>query len=79
MNNAVLEVVNPFDLKPIGEVKLVDWPTIDLWLNTASQLHKTRANWLPTPAGEFRPVLRMYEPAAAILDQTYLVPAITRV
>ena len=47
MNNATLEVVNPFDLKPIGEVKLVDWPTIDAWLNTASQLHKTRANWLP--------------------------------
>lgn len=47
VNSATLEVVNPFDLKPIGEVGLVDWPTIDGWLNTASQLHKTRANWLP--------------------------------
>ncbi len=37
------------------------------------------ANWLPAPAGEFRPVLRMYEPDAAVLDGTYLVPAITRV
>lgn len=47
MNNTLLEVVNPYDLKPIGEVKLVDWPTIDGWLNTASQLHRQRKNWLP--------------------------------
>ncbi|MFE4952379.1 DUF1254 domain-containing protein [Leifsonia sp. NPDC056665] len=38
-----------------------------------------RANWLPAPSGEFRPILRMYEPRSEILDQTYLVPAITRV
>ncbi|PYE17494.1 hypothetical protein DFR67_106197 [Williamsia limnetica] len=38
-----------------------------------------RANWLPAPAGDFRPVLRMYEPDPAVLDQTYVVPAITRV
>lgn len=37
-----------------------------------------RANWLPTPAGEFRPVLRMYEPHPEILDGTYIIPAITR-
>ena len=39
---------------------------------------KEAANWLPSPAGEFRPVMRMYEPDAAILDQSYEVPAITR-
>ena len=37
------------------------------------------ANWLPAPPGTFRPVLRMYEPAAAVIDGTYVVPAITRV
>jgi hypothetical protein len=37
------------------------------------------ANWLPAPAGAFRPVLRMYEPAAEILNQTYTVPPITRI
>jgi hypothetical protein len=36
------------------------------------------ANWLPAPAGDFRPVLRMYEPAPDVLDQTYTVPPITR-
>jgi len=37
-----------------------------------------RANWLPAPAGDFRPVLRMYEPGPAVLDGSYQIPAITR-
>ena len=36
------------------------------------------ANWLPAPPGDFRPVLRMYEPAPEVLGQTYTVPPITR-
>ena len=40
---------------------------------------KAASNWLPAPEGEFRPVLRMYEPAPAVLDREYVVPAITRV
>jgi hypothetical protein len=36
------------------------------------------ANWLPSPAGDFRPVLRMYEPDPSILDGGYDFPAITR-
>ena len=38
-----------------------------------------RSNWLPTPAGDFRPVLRMYQPGAALLDGTYRLPPIERV
>lgn len=38
-----------------------------------------RANWLPAPAGGFRPILRMYEPQTPILDRDYLVPPITRI
>jgi hypothetical protein len=37
-----------------------------------------RANWLPTPAGAFRPLLRVYEPDDAIFDGTYELPPITR-
>ena len=37
-----------------------------------------RANWLPTPAGDFRPALRMYQPDAAVLDGTWQPPAIER-
>jgi len=36
------------------------------------------ANWLPAPAGAFRPILRMYMPGAAVLDGTYAPPPITR-
>lgn len=36
------------------------------------------ANWLPAPGGLFRPVLRMYEPDAEVLDGEYTVPAIRR-
>ena len=37
------------------------------------------ANWLPAPAGDFRPVMRLYQPKAEVLDGTYALPAITRV
>jgi hypothetical protein len=36
------------------------------------------ANWLPTPDGEFRPILRMYMPRAAALDGSYQIPRIER-
>lgn len=36
------------------------------------------ANWLPAPAGEFRPVLRMYVPGPAVLDGTYRLPPVVR-
>lgn len=39
---------------------------------------KTAANWLPTPEGRFRPVLRMYTPRAAVFDGTYELPPIQR-
>ncbi|MEU3144003.1 DUF1254 domain-containing protein [Streptomyces sp. NPDC006999] len=35
------------------------------------------ANWLPTPPGPFRPVLRMYQPRPAVFDGTYILPPIT--
>jgi hypothetical protein len=31
-------------------------------------------NWLPTPSGPFRPVLRAYQPGPAILDGAYHFP-----
>lgn len=43
----MLEVVNPFDLKPIGAVKLAQWDDIDSYLQTAQQLHKSRDSWMP--------------------------------
>lgn len=43
----MLEVVNPFDQKPIDAVILADWNMIDNWLETANNLHRNRGNWLP--------------------------------
>jgi hypothetical protein len=36
-------------------------------------------NWLPTPPGRFRLMLRAYLPGAAILDGSYHVPPVVRV
>lgn len=38
-----------------------------------------RANWLPAPSGDFRPVLRMYAPASPILDGAYRFSPIERI
>jgi hypothetical protein len=37
-----------------------------------------RANCLPTPQGDFRPILRMYEPDKSIFEGTYELPPIRR-
>ena len=37
------------------------------------------ANWLPTPAGGFRPILRLYQPGEDVLDGTWTPPAIERI
>jgi hypothetical protein len=36
-------------------------------------------NWLPTPAGRFKLMLRAYLPGPAILDGSYAVPPVVRV
>jgi hypothetical protein len=52
--------------------------SVDIYLqNTAPVGHE--ANWLPAPAGEFILWLRVYVPGAAILDGTYIVPAVVKV
>ncbi|SEI07313.1 Uncharacterized conserved protein [Leifsonia sp. CL147] len=40
---------------------------------------KAAANWLPAPAGRFRPILRLYVPGDEVLDGRYRVPAIERI
>ena len=36
------------------------------------------SNWLPAPAALFRPIMRLYQPQAAVLDGTYKIPPITK-
>ena len=35
-------------------------------------------NWLPTPAGNFKLMLRAYLPGAAIVNGTYRVPQVVK-
>ncbi|OMF54178.1 hypothetical protein BK139_19425 [Paenibacillus sp. FSL R5-0490] len=37
------------------------------------------SNWLPAPEGEFNLVIRMYQPAAKVLNGTYEIPGVKRV
>ncbi len=51
--------------------------SIDIYLQPkAPRGHEQ--NWLPTPAGNFKLMLRAYLPGAAILDGTYRVPKVVR-
>jgi len=52
--------------------------TIVMQQNQPAQPER-RANWLPTPASGFRPILRMYEPHAAVFDGRYELPPIRKV
>jgi len=36
------------------------------------------SNWLPAPAAPFRPIMRLYQPQAAVLGGTYKIPPITK-
>jgi len=36
------------------------------------------SNWLPAPAAPFRPILRMYQPRASVLDGSYQIPPIRK-
>jgi hypothetical protein len=38
-----------------------------------------RANWLPAPAGSFYLAMRIYWPEPAVLDGTWLPPAVVRI
>ncbi|WTW92221.1 DUF1254 domain-containing protein [Streptomycetaceae bacterium NBC_01309] len=50
--------------------------SLTLYLMHAKPVEGEAANWLPTPAGDFRPMLRMYQPGKAVLDGTYQLPDI---
>ncbi|RXZ49514.1 DUF1254 domain-containing protein [Agromyces fucosus] len=77
-------VDNPIDRYSIGDrtpgIVYEDDGSLVITISHTEPTNSTaRANWLPAPAGDFRPVLRMYEPDGSILDQSYAFPAITRI
>ncbi len=45
--NDVLEVVNPYDLKPIGKVPMVSPSQVEQYLQKAHELFRDRDQWIP--------------------------------
>ena len=77
-------VANPIDRYSIGDRTpglhtAADGSLTIVLQHDEPESAEDRANWLPTPAGPFRPILRMYEPAAAVFDGTFELPPIVRV
>lgn len=79
-----LLVPNPIDRYSIGDRTPGLIPEADgslkLHISAIAPADAARhTNWLPAPAGNFRPLLRMYEPDASVIDGGYKIPAIRRI
>jgi hypothetical protein len=76
-------VANPIDRYSIGDRTpgLQTGPdgSVTVYLQSDSPGPDKEANWLPTPAGAFRPIMRMYQPQQPVLDGTYVLPAVRKV
>jgi len=76
-------VANPIDRYALGDRSpgLVTAPdgSITIHLQVDSPGADKEANWLPAPAGVFRPVLRCYLPGPDILSGAYKLPAVKKV
>lgn len=76
-------VANPIDRYSIGDRTPGLHTDADgsatIWMQTESPGPDRESNWLPTPAGRFRPILRMYQPQQPILDGTYILPPVRKV
>lgn len=76
-------VDNPIDRYSIGDrtrgLRYDDEGSVTLYLQHDAPGDQRDSNWLPTPAGAFRPVLRTYQPGPAILDNSYTLPDIRNV
>ncbi|MBV1854660.1 DUF1254 domain-containing protein [Catellatospora tritici] len=74
-------VANPIDRYSIGDrtpgLAWGDDDSLTIALQADRPTGDLAANWLPTPPGPFRPVLRLYQPRPEILSGTYTIPPIT--
>ena len=76
-------VANPIDRYSIGDrtpgLQTAADGSVTLYLQVDPPEPDNASNWLPTPAGAFRPVLRNYLPEAPVLDGTYVLPSVRRI
>ncbi|MBC2641583.1 MULTISPECIES: DUF1254 domain-containing protein [unclassified Rhodococcus (in: high G+C Gram-positive bacteria)] len=76
-------VDNPLDRYSIGDrtpgLVFADDGSLTITLGAAAPADPAaRANWLPTPDGGFRPLLRMYSPKPQVFDGTFEIPPFVR-
>lgn len=76
-------VANPISRFSIGDrtagLEVAADGSITILMQRDSPGPEREANWLPTPDGAFRPIMRMYQPGADVLEGRYALPAIRRV
>ena len=78
----VPNALNKFTVSPRNNLKANPDGSITLYFQKDSPGPDKESNWLPAPAGEFIPMLRMYWPketAPSILDGTWTPPKIQKV
>jgi hypothetical protein len=51
--------------------------SLDIYIQKDRPINES--NWLPAPEGDFNLVLRMYQPAAKVINGTYEIPGVKRV
>jgi hypothetical protein len=78
-----LLVANPIDRYSIGDrtsgLQVAADGSLTIYLQRESPGADNESNWLPTPEGDFRPIMRMYQPRPEVLAGHYALPAIRRV
>jgi hypothetical protein len=78
-----LLVDNPIDRYSIGDrtvgLEVAADGSLTIYLQAESPGPDRESNWLPAPAGDFRPVMRMYQPKREVLSGEYRLPAIRNV
>ena len=76
-------VENPINRYTIGDrtpgLRYNPDGSLDIYLQHESPGPDKESNWLPAPEGDFRPILRMYQPRPKALDGTYVLPPVRRV
>ncbi len=76
-------VANPIERYSVGDrtprLTYNEDGSLDIHIQHEEPAADKRNNWLPAPAGAFRPILRQYQPKAEALDGTWVVPPIKRV
>jgi hypothetical protein len=71
---------NPIDRYSIGDrtpgLQTAADGSVTIYMQHDSPGQDKESNWLPAPAGKFRPILRCYEPGQAILSDEYKLPKV---